>query len=117
MPNAFFTRASRAIIGVGMVLASAHAHADLRVVSQGKASQIETDEYIVHCDAIGRDFLIEVARPAIPRQGSKMPVVYVTDGGFSVAGPMIHMLGEARRIPPTFTVSIGYPNEKGHYIG
>jgi len=117
MLSAMFTRAAHAIFGLGMALASAHAQADLRVVSQGKATQIETDEYLVHSDAIGRDFLIEVARPAMPRQGGKMPVVYITDGGFSLAGPMIHLLGEARRIPPTFAVSIGYPNEKGRYIG
>jgi pimeloyl-ACP methyl ester carboxylesterase len=117
MRSTQFGSASRAAFVFALLLAATCAHAEMRVVSEGKATQVGTDEIVVHSNGIGRDFLIEVTRPMNPLAGEKMPAVYALDGGFGIAGPMVRMLGAAGRIPQAFAISIGYPNEQGRYIG
>lgn len=102
-----------------MVLSAAlPAQAQLRIVSDTKpATMLRTDEIIVHSDAIGRDFILEVTRPEGEQPGRKYPAVYALDGGFGVAGPMTRVLIGGGRMEQAFIVSIGYPNPNARHFG
>ncbi len=82
------------------------------------AVALRTDEFIVHSQAVGRDFVVEVTRPSIPLQpGQKYPAVYAVDGGFGVAGPVSRLLVGSTRMAPAFVVSVGYANPEGRHLG
>lgn len=92
-------------------------NAEMKIVSQGKATQIMTDEYIVRSDKIDRDFIIEVTRPDGVPPNQKTAVVYATDGGFGLVGPISRTLAADGKIQQAHVVSIGYPNERGRHAG
>jgi hypothetical protein len=95
---------------------AASANAEMKVLSQAKAAQILTDEYIVRSDKINRDFIIEVSKPDLA-PGQKSAVIYATDGGFGLVGPASRVLMADGKIPKVHVVSIGYPNERGRHGG
>jgi predicted alpha/beta superfamily hydrolase len=69
-----------------------------------------TDQFVLHSERAGRDYLIEVTPPARPLPpGRKVPVVYALDAGYHVAGPEGRALQASGAMAPAFVVAIGYP--------
>jgi len=93
------------------------AAAQMKLISEGKAIQIRTDEFVVRSETIGREFLIEVTRPDTVQPGRKTAVIYATDGGSGIIGAAARMLMADGKIPRVHVVSIGYPNERGRHVG
>jgi uncharacterized protein len=68
------------------------------------------EEFTVHSRNVGRDFLIQVARPVRPVVG-KAPVVYLLDGNalFGEVADMVISNGYFGDTSPAYVVGIGYP--------
>jgi hypothetical protein len=68
------------------------------------------EQFTVHSRAVGRDFLIQVARPVRPQAG-KVPVIYVLDGNslFGEAADMVTSYGYFGDTASAYVVGIGYP--------
>ena len=73
-----------------------------------------TEQFVVHSKIVGRDFLIQVAKPPTLAAGAKAPAVYVMDGNSSFALAAAIMLPSAAggSIAPAFIVGVGYPSQK-----
>jgi hypothetical protein len=69
-----------------------------------------TEQFTVHSRAVGRDFLIQVARPVKPQAG-KAPVIYLLDGNglFGEAAEVVTNFGYFGDTAPAYVVGIGYP--------
>jgi predicted alpha/beta superfamily hydrolase len=69
-----------------------------------------SEEFTVHSKAVGRDFLIQVARPAKPLAG-RVAVIYVLDGNslFGEVADMMTGYGYFGDTAPAYVVGIGYP--------
>jgi predicted alpha/beta superfamily hydrolase len=72
-----------------------------------------SEQFTLHSNAVGRDFLIQVARPVKPQTG-KVPVVYVLDGNtlFGEVADMVTSFGYFGDTAPAYVVGIGYPTEE-----
>ncbi len=70
-----------------------------------------SEQFTVHSKNVGRDFLIQVARPVRPVVG-KAPVVYVLDGNalFGEVADMVISNGYFGDTAPAYVVGIGYPS-------
>ena len=94
------------------------AQAAMRVVSEGKsATLLRTDEFVLHSEEIGRDFVVEVTQAENLPPGQRPAVVYALDGGFGVAGTTARILTAGNRMAPAVVVSIGYPNSNSRHFG
>ena len=73
-----------------------------------------TEQFVVHSKTVGRDFLIQVAKPPTLATDAKAPAVYVMDGNSSFALAAAIMLPSAAggSIAPAFIVGVGYPSQK-----
>jgi predicted alpha/beta superfamily hydrolase len=62
---------------------------------------------------VGRDFLITIAEPALPHNGSPLPAIYVLDGSvlFGMATDVARMMQAEGSAPAAYVVGIGYPTE------
>lgn len=69
-----------------------------------------SEQFVLHSTSVGRDFLIQIARPAKPVPG-KTPALFLLDGNtaFGLAAPMIGLDGFGGAFEPAFVVAIGYP--------
>lgn len=69
-----------------------------------------TEEFTVHSKIVGRDFLIQVAKPAKTQAGT-VPVIYVLDGNnmFGEVADMVTSSGYFGDGAPAYVVGIGYP--------
>jgi ferri-bacillibactin esterase len=69
-----------------------------------------SEEFTVHSKIVGRDFLIQVAKPVKP-QAAKVPVIYTLDGNtlFSEVAGMATSYGYFNDSAPAYVVGIGYP--------
>lgn len=115
-------RSTRVLVGFALPLAFAAvapaAEAAMRIVSEGKsATLLRTDEFVLHSEGIGRDFVVEVTHAENLPPGQKAAVVYALDGGFGVAGTTARLLAAGNRITPAFVVAIGYPNANSRHFG
>lgn len=89
---------------------SALAASPLRVISQGPAPQMATDQFVVHSERVGRDFLVQVTHPFAPtRPGQKYPAIYALDSGYGLAGPEGWVLGGSGGMEQALIVSVGNP--------
>ena len=96
-------------ISVALALAFPASADPLRIVSQGPASQMATDQFVVHSERVGRDFLVQVTHPfATTTPGRKYPVISALDGGYGLAGPEGWVLGGSGGMEQAFIVSVGY---------
>jgi predicted alpha/beta superfamily hydrolase len=81
----------------------------------GPSTVPATSRYRLRSEAIGQDFLIEVATPQVPlAAGRKLPVVYLVDGNlsFGMAASIARMIQFGPfPLPPTLVVGIGYALE------
>jgi len=90
----------------------------MRIVSEGKsATLLRTDEFVIHSEQIGRDFVVEVTQAETLSPGQKAAVVYALDGGFGIAGTAARLLTFGNRMVPAFVVSIGYANPVSRHFG
>jgi hypothetical protein len=71
-----------------------------------------SEQFIVHSKSVGRDFLIQVARPGKPVTG-KVPAIYLLDGNFyfGEAADMATIYGYFGDTAPAYVVGIGYPGQ------
>ncbi len=71
-----------------------------------------SEQFIHHSNLVGRDFLIQVARPARP-QPSKAAVIYLLDGNslFGEVADMVTSYGYFGDSAPAYVVGIGYPEQ------
>ncbi len=71
-----------------------------------------SEQFIVHSRFVGRDFLIQVARPHKP-SSAKVPAIYVLDAN-SRFGEVADMAGEfadSGEIAPAYVIGIAYPDQ------
>lgn len=70
-----------------------------------------TEQFTVHSKAVGRDFLIQVAKPSKPQNG-KVPVIYLLDAApqFGEAADIVIANGNFGDAAPAYLVGISYPN-------
>lgn len=80
----------------------------ITVVRTGPFEQAFEQSFLVHSDAVGRDFLVSVFAPpgAAQRPSAKLPVIYALDQGYDIVGPAVRTLGGV--IEPPFVVQVGY---------
>jgi predicted alpha/beta superfamily hydrolase len=69
-----------------------------------------SEQFTIHSKAVGRDFLIQVAKPVKPQMG-KVPVIYLLDGNslFGEVADMATGYGYFGDTAPAYVVGIGYP--------
>jgi predicted alpha/beta superfamily hydrolase len=70
-----------------------------------------SEEFVLHSEIVGKDYLIQVAKPLIPSTpGVKAPVVYVTDGFtmMSLTSAPARLLPLEGLADPAYVVAIGY---------
>lgn len=85
--------------------------AALPSVSAAPAATIwYSEEFVLHSKSVGRDFLIQVARPHKPQPG-KVPAVYLLDGdeAFGEVADMEGSFGEFGDAAPAYVIGIAYP--------
>jgi predicted alpha/beta superfamily hydrolase len=70
-----------------------------------------SEQFTVHSKAVGRDFLIQVARPPSLAAGARAPAIYLTDGNaaFGLAANIMQASVSSNAMAPAFVVAIGYP--------
>jgi predicted alpha/beta superfamily hydrolase len=70
-----------------------------------------SEQFTLHSKSVGRDFLIQVAKPAKPVAG-KTPAVFLLDANtnFGLAQPMVGLDDYGGTFEPAFVVAIGYKN-------
>jgi predicted alpha/beta superfamily hydrolase len=82
------------------------------VLDLGPSTLANTFRHRLRCEAIGQDFLIEVALPPVPPlKGQSLPVVYVLDGNlaFGMTAQVARMIQFGPfPLPQTLVVGIGY---------
>ena len=80
----------------------------ITVVRAGPFEQAFEQSFLVHSDAVGRDFLVSVFAPPgpPPPASAKLPVIYALDQGYDIAGPAVRTLGGVIETP--YVVEVGY---------
>ncbi len=77
-----------------------------------------SEQFIVHSRFVGRDYLIQVARPHKP-PSAKIPAIYVLDAN-SRFGEVADMAGEfadSGEIAPAYVIGIAYPDQRTETSG
>ena len=78
------------------------------------AAQIwSTDQFVMHSDIVGRDFLVQVGKPLQPSAG-KSPAVYLLDGNstFGMVADMLADGGSHGDTEPAYLIGVGYPSQQ-----
>jgi len=104
-------RARRLYMLVPALLAAAlAAPAHARTPAAGPAQLWYSEQFVVHSNIVGRDFLIQVGLPLKPMPG-KSPALFLLDGtaSFALAQTMLSLDGFAGTFEPAFVIGIGYP--------
>lgn len=72
-----------------------------------------TDQFVMHSDIVGRDFLIQVGKPLLPQAG-RSPAVYVLDGNstFGMVADMLADDGSHGDTTPAYVIGVGYPSQQ-----
>jgi predicted alpha/beta superfamily hydrolase len=72
-----------------------------------------SEQFVVHSKNVGRDFLIQVAKPSSLAAGAKAPAIYLTDGNaaFGIAAGIAQASASSNAMAPAFIVGIGYPTQ------
>jgi uncharacterized protein len=87
-----------------------------KAVTTTAATIWHSEQFIHHSNLLGRDFLIQVARPARP-QPSKAAVIYLLVGNalFGEVANMVSNYGYFGDSAPAYVVGIGYPDPDQDY--
>ena len=89
------------------------AGSQISIRATGPFDQPLEHSYLLHSDAVGRDFVVRVFAPPGPQPTTRLPVIYALDEGYDIAGPAVRTLGGA--MAPAFVVEIGYAPPDFHY--
>jgi len=83
--------------------------AERPVIATEPATLWYSEQFTFHSKSVGRDFLIQVARPADPMPG-KTPAVFLLDGNtlFPMAASMLGLDGFDGTFEPAFVIAVGY---------
>ncbi len=93
----------------------------VRVVSEGVYSSGGAQQFLLHSQRLGRDFLVVVTPPptasvldeSLPSHqrsaDRKYPAIYALDAGYGIAGPLAQMMAQTQIMSPAYVISIGYP--------
>jgi predicted alpha/beta superfamily hydrolase len=73
-----------------------------------------TEQFVVRSKIVGRDFLIQVAKPPSQDAGGKSPAVYVLDGNatFGLAANIMQGATASGAMAPAFIIGVGYPSQR-----
>jgi predicted alpha/beta superfamily hydrolase len=76
------------------------------------ATMWNSEQFVLHSDIVGRDYLIQVARP-FGRVEGKVPAVYVTDGNmlFAAAAAVAAPNAGKDSTGPAYYIGIAYPEQ------
>lgn len=80
-----------------------------KAVTSAPATIWYSEQFILHSNFVGRDFLIQVAKPARPQAG-KVPVFYLLDGN-SLFGEVADMATSYGYFGDAASVGVGYPDQ------
>lgn len=109
------------LVAVGLLAAPAAVpeappRAQVQVIAEGPALQLNGSQFVVHSPSVGRNFLVKVTPPFSPiPAGQTRPVIYALDGGYEVAGPMAWVLGGSGGMSQAWVVSVGYQPADYHW--
>lgn len=112
------SRISIAAVVAAMMLGSASHSVAQEGMAAKPAELWYSEQFTVHSESVGRDFLIQVAKPVKPQTG-KVPVVYLLDGN-SLFGQVADFAIASGYFGPTaaYVVGIGYPDQDfGQWLG
>lgn len=106
----------RKTLAVGLVLAMVFAAGLMAPPTIGAARSRPpatlwySEQFVFHSKAVGRDFLIQIARPHTP-QAAKAPALYLLDGdeAFGAVAAMAGAFGEFGDTGPAYVIGIAYP--------
>lgn len=118
------TSATRSVIFLISALALtavAQAAPELKVVSEGAYLSGSAQQFVLHSDRVGHDFLVVVTPPpttsvldsssSTSRRSSnkRFPAIYALDAGWGIAGPLAQMMAQTQIMSPAYVIAIGYP--------
>ncbi len=76
-----------------------------------RAEVWNSEQFVLRSKIVGRDFLIQVAKPSEPVKG-KVPAVYITDGNMLFpAAAAIAASTSSESSGPAYYIGIGYPEQ------
>lgn len=107
-----------AVVAVAVTLGSACSSLAQEATPAKLAEIWYTEQLTVHSESLGRDFLIQVAKPVKPQSG-KVPVIYLLDGN-GLFGQVANLAIASGYFGPTaaYVVGIGYPDQDyGQWLG
>jgi predicted alpha/beta superfamily hydrolase len=96
------------VLAILLWSAPREASCQIAVVRTGPFEQAFEQSFLLHSEAVGRDFLVSVFAPPgpPPPPSAKLPVIYALDQGYDIAGPAVRTLGGVIESP--FVVEVGY---------
>ena len=80
--------------------------AAVTVKASGPIEQAFEQSFVLHSDAVGRDFQVNVFSPPGPPLSVRTPVIYALDAGYDLAGPALRAV--LPDMQPALIVHIGY---------
>ena len=100
-----------AVVATAVTLGSACSSVAQKASPAQPAEIWYTEQFTVHSESLGRDFLIQVAKPVKPQSG-KVPVLYLLDGN-NLFGEVADLVIANGYFGPTaaYVVGIGYPDQ------
>ena len=100
-----------AVVAVAVTLRGACSSVAQEATPAKPAEIWYTEQFTVHSQSLGRDFLIQVAKPVKPQSG-KVPVTYLLDGN-SLFGEVAGLAEASGYFGPTaaYVVGIGNPDQ------
>jgi predicted alpha/beta superfamily hydrolase len=77
-----------------------------------RAELWNSEQFVLHSEIVGRDFLIQVAKP-FDEVKEKVPAVYITDGNmlFTAAAAVAAASAGSESTGPAYYIGIGYPEQ------
>lgn len=104
----------RVILSILLALTAAPCAMSQPVAAQpmARAELWNSEQFVLHSKIVGRDFLIQVAKPFDVVKG-KVPAVYITDGNmlFSAAAAVAAANSGSESTGPAYYIGIGYPEQ------
>ena len=72
-----------------------------------------SEQFIAHSAIVGRDFLIQVAKPPLQDGAEKAPAIYILDGNssFGLAANIMQGSVAGAIMAPAYVIGVGYPSQ------
>jgi predicted alpha/beta superfamily hydrolase len=100
------------LAGIAIPVPFTRLSAQARVVTERPFSSGGALELVLRSERLNRDYTVVVTPPTgdFASKGRKLPVIYVLDGGYGIAGPLGQFLGGVRMMSLAYVVSLGAPD-------